>query len=159
MRMNMRNKTLLLAGAAFSVAAAIGTVAFAQGRPGPFTQGQVDTGRQAFADNCALCHRADLAGTNDAPALTGSAFMGAWKGRTTDALYSKIAKTMPANAPGNLDDATYAAITAYILRANGATPGTTAFTPTASVGIGTIANGQMPAGLNAALRVAQAGGA
>jgi len=112
----MRNKTLLLAGAAFCVAAAIGTVAFAQGRSGPFTQAQVETGRQAFADNCALCHRADLAGTNDAPALTGTAFMGAWKGRTTDALYSKIAKTMPANAPGNLDDATYTAITAYILR-------------------------------------------
>jgi alcohol dehydrogenase (cytochrome c) len=150
----MRNKTLLLAGTAFCVAAAIGTVAFAQGRPGPFTQGQVDTGRQAFADNCALCHRADLAGTNDAPALTGSAFMGAWKGRTTDALYSKIAKTMPASNPGGLDDETYTAITAYILRANGATPGTTAFTPSASVAIGSIATGQMPADLNTA-RLAQ----
>jgi alcohol dehydrogenase (cytochrome c) len=154
--MNMRNKTLLLAGAAFCVAAAIGTVAFAQGRPGPFTQGQVENGRQAFADNCALCHRADMAGTNDAPALTGSAFMGAWKGRTTDALYSKIAKTMPASNPGALDEATYTAITAYILRANGATPGTSAFTPSSSVAIGSIANGQMPADLNTA-RVAQGG--
>src|ERR1700748_652191 len=105
----MRNKTLLLAGAALGLAAAVGTVAFGQdavriGRPGPFTQAQVDTGRQAYADNCALCHRADMAGTNDAPALTGSAFMGAWKGRTTDALYNKISKTMPANAPGSLDE-------------------------------------------------------
>ena len=74
----MRNRTLLLAGAALGLAAAVGTVAFGQGRPGPFTQAQVDTGRQAYADNCALCHRADMAGTNDAPALTGSAFMGAW---------------------------------------------------------------------------------
>jgi len=160
----MRNKTLLLAGAALGLAAAVGTMAFGQdavrmGRPGPFTQAQVDTGHQAYADNCALCHRADMAGTNDAPALTGTAFMGAWKGRNTDALYSKISKTMPASAPGSLDEATYTAITAYILRANGATPGTTAFTPSASVGIGTIANGQMPAGLDAAPRVAQAGGA
>src|SRR6185312_2264582 len=155
----MRNKTLLLAGAALGLAAAIGGLAFAQGQPGPFTQAQVDTGRQAYADNCALCHRADMAGTNDAPALTGSAFMGAWKGRTTDALYSKISKTMPANAPASLDEATYTAITAYILRANGATPGTTAFTPSASVAIGSIANGQMPAGLDAAPRAAQAGGA
>jgi alcohol dehydrogenase (cytochrome c) len=158
----MRNKTLLLAGAALGLAAAVGTVAFGQdavrmGRPGPFTQAQVDSGRQAYADNCALCHRADMAGTNDAPALTGSAFMGAWKGRTTDALYSKISKTMPANAPGGLDEATYTAITAYILRANGATPGATAFTPSASVAIGTIANGQMPADLNTA-RVAQGNG-
>ena len=152
----MRNKTLLLAGAAFCAAVAIGTVAFAQGQPGPFTQGQVETGRQAFADNCALCHRADMAGTNDAPALTGTAFMGAWKGRTTDALYSKIAKTMPASNPGDLDEATYTAITAYILRANGATPGASAFTPSSSVAIGSIANGQMPADLNTA-RVAQGG--
>src|ERR1700693_2231008 len=99
----MRNKTLLLAGA-FGLAGAIGTVAFGQGRPAPFTQAQVDTGRQAYADNCALCHRPDMAGTNDAPALAGSAFMGAWKGRTTDALYSKISKTMPANAPASLDE-------------------------------------------------------
>ncbi|HEX4636708.1 MAG TPA: PQQ-binding-like beta-propeller repeat protein, partial [Rhizomicrobium sp.] len=154
----MRNKSPLLAGAAFSLAAVIGTLgpaAFGQSGPGPFTQAQVDTGRQAYADNCALCHRPDMAGTNDAPALTGSAFMGAWKGRTTDALYSKISKTMPANAPASLDEATYAAITAYILRANGATPGTTAFAAnTAPVAIGSIANGQMPANLNTA-RAAQ----
>ena len=153
----MRNKTLLLAGA-FGLAGAIGTVAFGQGRPGLFTQAQVDTGRQAFADNCALCHLADLAGTNDAPALAGSAFMGAWGKRTTAELYSKISKTMPASAPASLDDATYAAITAYILRANGATPGTAAFTPTTTVAIGSTANGQMPANFNTA-RVAQAAGA
>src|ERR1051325_9716813 len=145
----MRNKTLLLAGAAFGLVAAIGTLAFGpeafgQGRPGPFTQAQVDTGRQAYADNCALCHRPDMAGTNDAPALAGTAFMGAWKGRTTDALYSKISKTMPANAPASLDEATYTSITAYILRANGATPGTTAFAPSTTTAIGSIANGQMP---------------
>ena len=149
----MRNKTLLLAGA-FGLAGAIGTVALGQGRSAPFTQAQVDTGRQAYADNCALCHRPDLAGTNDAPALAGSAFMGAWKGRTTDALYSKISKTMPANAPASLDEATYTAITAYILRANGAIPGATAFAPSTSVAIGSIADGQMPANLNMA-RVAQ----
>ncbi len=33
--------------------------------------------------NCAACHQADLSGTNDAPQLAGSAFIGAWKGRTT----------------------------------------------------------------------------
>jgi len=64
---------------------------------------------------------------------------------------------MPANAPGALDEATYTAITAYILRANGAAPGATAFTPSASVAIGAIANGQMPADLNTA-RVAQGSG-
>ncbi|HKB95645.1 MAG TPA: PQQ-binding-like beta-propeller repeat protein, partial [Rhizomicrobium sp.] len=157
----MRKKSMLQLGAAAIVSAALGTVAFGpsamgQGAAGPFTQAQVDAGRQAFADNCAACHLADLAGTNDAPALAGSAFMGAWGKRTTAQLYSKIHTTMPLGRGGSLDDATYANLVAYILRANGATPGTTAFTPTASVAIGSIANGQMPANLNAA-RTAAAG--
>jgi alcohol dehydrogenase (cytochrome c) len=143
----MRNKNILL-GAAALLSAALGTVAFGQGAAGPFTQAQVDAGRQAFADNCAACHLADLAGTNDAPALAGSAFMGAWGKRATAQLYSKIHTTMPLGRGGSLDEATYADLVAYILRANGATPGITAFTPTTAVAIGSIANGQMPAGLN-----------
>jgi alcohol dehydrogenase (cytochrome c) len=152
----MRNKNILLLGAAAIVSAALGTVAFGQGAAGPFTQAQVDAGRQGFADNCASCHQADLQGTNDAPQLAGSAFMGAWKGRTTQQLYTKISKTMPAGRGGSLDEATYTAITAYVLRANGATPGTSAFTPATSVGIGSIANGTMPAGLTAARAGGQA---
>jgi alcohol dehydrogenase (cytochrome c) len=146
----MRKKNILLAGAAAIMGAALGTMAFGQGAAGPFTQAQVDAGRQGFADNCAACHQADLQGTNDAPQLAGSAFMGAWKGRTTQQLYTKISKTMPSGRGGSLDEPTYTSITAYILRANGATPGTTAFTPTSSVGIGAIANGTMPAGLTTA---------
>jgi len=146
----MRNKNIMLLGAAAVLTAALGTVALGQGAAGPFTQAQVDAGRQGFADNCASCHQADLQGTNDAPQLAGSAFMGAWKGRTTQALYTKISKTMPAGRGGSLDEATYTNIVAYVLRANGATPGATAFTPATSVGIGSIANGQMPAGLTAA---------
>jgi len=159
----MRKKHFLLLSAAAMMGAALGTVAFgpsALGQAaGPFAAAQVDAGRQAFADNCAVCHLADLTGTNDAPALAGSPFIGAWKGRTTAQLYSKIHTTMPLGRGGSLDEATYANIVAYILRANGATPGSTAFTPTtAPVAIGAIANGQMPAGLNAA-RVAQTAGA
>jgi alcohol dehydrogenase (cytochrome c) len=143
----MRNKNILL-GAAALLSAALGTVAFGQGAAGPFTQAQVDPGRQAFTDNCVACHLADLAGTNDAPALAGSAFMGAWGKRTTAQLYSKIHTTMPLGRGGSLDETTYADLVAYILRANGATPGTTAFTPATAVAIGSIANGQTPAGLN-----------
>jgi alcohol dehydrogenase (cytochrome c) len=149
----MRNKNLLLLSGA-GVCAALGLVAFgpaALGQtPGPFTAAQVDAGRQAFATNCAACHEADLSGTNDAPQLAGSAFIGAWKGRTTQALYNKISKTMPAGAPGSLDEATYTGITAFILRANGAVPGSTAFTPTASVNIGSLADGKTPSGFSLA---------
>src|SRR5580704_5408080 len=76
----MRKKNILLLSAAAGLA--LGTLASAalSQTPGPFTQGQVDAGRQAFAGNCAACHQADLQGTNDAPQLAGSAFVGAWKG-------------------------------------------------------------------------------
>ncbi len=94
----MRKKNILFLSAAGFCAALglLGAVASGQ-TPGPFTQAQVEAGRQAFAANCAACHQADLSGTNDAPQLAGSAFIGAWKGRTTQALYDKISKTMPAN--------------------------------------------------------------
>jgi len=146
----MRRKNILLASAAVVLGAALGSVAFGQGVAGPFTQVQVDAGRQAFADNCASCHNSDLSGTNDAPQLAGSAFIGAWKGRSTQALYNKISKTMPAGRGGSLDETTYTNIVAYVLRANGATAGTTAYTPATTVAIGSIANGQTPAGLNTA---------
>ena len=147
----MRKKNLLLLSAA-GLSAALGMVAFGPAAssqtPGPFTQAQAEAGRQAFAANCAGCHQADLSGTNDAPQLAGSAFIGAWKTRTTQALYNKISKTMPAGAPGSLDETTYTSIEAFILRANGATPGSSAFTPAASVGIGAIADGKTPSGFS-----------
>ena len=149
----MFKKSILLAGAAAIAGIALGTVAFGpsafgQGAAGPFTAVQVDAGRQAFGDNCAQCHLADLSGTNDAPQLAGSAFMGAWGKRTTGELYSKISKTMPLGRGGTLDTSTYANIVAYVLRANGATPGAKDFTPATAVAIGSIASGKMPADLN-----------
>ena len=147
----MRKTNLLLSGTT-GVCAMLGILAFgptaSSQTPGPFTQAQVDAGRQAYAASCASCHQADLSGTNDAPQLAGSAFIGAWKGRTTQALYNKISKSMPANAPGSLDETSYSNITAFMLRANGATPGSTNFTSSTSVGIGAIADGKLPTGLS-----------
>jgi alcohol dehydrogenase (cytochrome c) len=144
----MRNKNILLLGAAAIVSAALGTVAFGpsalgQGA-GAFTQAQMNAGRQGYNDNCAQCHNADLSGTNDAPQLAGSAFSGAWKGRTVEALYNKISKTMPAGRGGSLDDATYANIVAFVLHANGAAAGSTALDPKSTASIGAIANGKVP---------------
>jgi alcohol dehydrogenase (cytochrome c) len=140
----MLNKAILLGAAA--IAGAVALPALSQGTA-PFTQNQADRGRIAYADSCAGCHVADLSGTNDAPALAGSAFIGAWKGRTVEALYNKISKTMPLGRGGSLDEATYTAITAYILRANGAAPGSAALTPATTVTIGSVADGKPPAGL------------
>ncbi len=140
----MHKKNNVLAGAAAMLGAALGSAAFGQGVAGPFTQAQVEAGRQAYSADCAQCHNPDLSGTNDAPQLAGDAFIGAWKGRTTQALYNKISKTMPSGQGGSLDDATYTAITAYILHANGASAGSAAFTADTAAGIGGIASGKVP---------------
>ena len=140
----MLKKTGLLLGAVAGIALVAGALgALAQGAAGPFTQEQVTAGRAAYNDNCALCHQADLSGATDAPPLAGPAFFGAWKSRGTGALYSKIHATMPAGRGGSLDDATYTSIVAYILHANGAKAGQSAFTPASDVNIGTIATGKL----------------
>jgi alcohol dehydrogenase (cytochrome c) len=143
----MRNKTvLLLTAGIFASAAALAQSAptAVGGAVGPFTTSQVESGRQAFATSCAACHKADLSGATDALPLAGSSFMGAWKGRTTAQLYNKIHGSMPATAPGSLDEKTYADLVAFILHANGAKPGSAAFTPATAVQIGSIANGTIP---------------
>ena len=143
----------MLAGAGFALTAALGTIAFGQNAAGPFTAAQATAGHQAFDANCAPCHLADLTGTNDAPALTGAPFMGAWGKRTTAQLYSKIATTMPAGAGGSLSQQQYTDIVAYILDRNGARAGTSAFSPTTATQIDTIATGRASA---PAARTAQA---
>ena len=99
----MRNKTILLLGAAIALGA-LGATAMGQGTSGPFTGAQATAGHQAFDNNCAPCHLQDMSGTNDAPALAGTPFMGAWGKRSTAALYSKIATTMPLGAGGSLSE-------------------------------------------------------
>jgi alcohol dehydrogenase (cytochrome c) len=139
----MHKKNNVLVRAAAMLGTALGSGAFGQGVAGPFTQAQVEAGRQAYGDNCAQCHNPDLSGSNDAPQLAGDAFIGAWKGRTTQALYNKISKTMPSGQGGSLAEATYTAITAYILHANGARAGSATFTADTAAGIGSIASGKV----------------
>lgn len=146
----MRKKTGFFMGAAATVAlgalgaTAIVPAALGQNAAGPFTAQQVVDGREAYAAACAYCHLPDLAGTNDAPALGGVAFVGAWGKRTTAQLYSKIHLTMPLGGAGSLSEKQTADIVAYILERNGAKPGATALTPKTAVPIGSIASGKAP---------------
>ena len=132
----------MLTAAALAAAGAFS--ARAQNAPGPFTTAQVEAGRAAFAGNCAACHKSDLSGATDALPLAGSGFMSAWSGRTTKQLYDKIHLSMPATAPGSLDETTTIDLVAFILHANGARAGTNAFTTTTAVRIGGVANGSIP---------------
>jgi alcohol dehydrogenase (cytochrome c) len=115
--------------------------------PGPFTAEQVASGRTAFMASCAACHQANLSGQGDALPLAGRQFIAGWSARTSQDLYNLMRASMPASAPGSLDAQTYASITAYILYANGAKPGSAALTPTTAVRIGSIANGTAPSDL------------
>ena len=151
----MRSKTGLLLTAGVFAAAGVWS-AFGQGASSAFTQAQVDSGRAAYAANCAACHLPDLSGSNDALPLTGRAFFGAWGNRTAKQLYDKIHGSMPANAPGSLDEKTYTDLTAFILYANGAKPGSAALTATAATRIGAVANGTAPADLTRPVQTAQA---
>ena len=132
-----------LAGAA--VLACLSAVAWAQSANGPFTQGQVTAGRAEYQTNCAACHGANLSGRDEAPALTGATFNSAWSGKSTKELFQFISTSMPYGNEGKLSQQTYTDIVSYVLAANGAKPGTAAFTKDSDVKISTIANGQLVA--------------
>ncbi len=92
--------------------------------PGPaaFTAAQAEAGRGLYAQRCAGCHLPDLGGRNEALPLAGSSFQGAWATQTTADLYTLIHATMPPGA-ADLSPDQAAAVTAYILQANGGRAG------------------------------------
>ena len=115
-----------------------------QRNPGVFAPEQINVGQREYLENCAGCHGNTLAGANDSPALAGTGFMQSWGGRSTKALYQFIATSMPVGNEGNLSAGAYADITAFLLSANGATPGDRVLTGETDVRIANVANGQVP---------------
>src|SRR5215472_12224178 len=142
----MRRSTKFLTGTAvalgLSVVAVFAPQASAQGQ-GVFTQEQANAGHSAYALSCGGCHRANLAGGGDAPALGGNGFITSFGNKSTRDLYNFIASSMPAGAPGSLTEDQYTNITAYLLWANGAKPGATALSKSAEVKIFSAADGKV----------------
>src|SRR5262245_63829540 len=107
-------------------ASAVALIAGQQTSAPVFTSAQAAAGRTAYQANCASCHLPDLGGRNEAPPLAGPNFMNTWGRRTTRDLFDYMSATMP---PGGstltADD--FAAIVAFVLQSNGATPGAQAF--------------------------------
>jgi alcohol dehydrogenase (cytochrome c) len=114
---------------------------------GPFTAAQADAGHAAFVENCASCHNKTLQGGGEAPPLEGSAFISSWGQRGANELYSVIKASMPMGNADSLPPETYQQIVSFILRANGAAPGTAAFTGENKDKIASFATGKTPAGL------------
>src|SRR5689334_11536358 len=131
-----------IAAALAALSASIGMAVVAAQQPAQpvFTAQQATAGRAVYDQSCASCHLPDLAGRNEAPALTGVNFMNTWRGRGTRDLFEFIQATMPPTGQ-NLSADQYLAVTAFILQANGASPGTQAFATGVDVPIGTIARG------------------
>jgi alcohol dehydrogenase (cytochrome c) len=130
----------LAAGLAFVVAGAAPLALRAQGAPtGPFTADQAAAGRAAFDTTCISCH-----GSGQAPPLQGAAFMGGWGSRSTRDLLTAV-QAMPPDAPGGLPQATYVALTAFLLETNGAMPGTQPLTAATNVQMGGLFRAQTPA--------------
>ena len=123
-----------------------GAVSFAQPAPsGVYTAAQASAGRAVYAQSCAGCHRANLAGGGDAPALGGKGFMSSFGGKSTKDLHKFIATSMPAGAAGSLSETQYANVTAYLLAANGAAAGAAPLGKNTDVRISTIATGKRSA--------------
>ena len=109
---------------------------------GPFTADQAATGRTAYQANCEGCHRPDLRGSGEAPALAGPNFMNAWGDQTAADLFVRIRSSMPPGGSGSLGDPAYLAIVAFMLQANGAPTGPQPLVATQALRIGSLATGQ-----------------
>ena len=94
------------------------TVARADGT-GWFAPAQVPQGRWEYAQQCAVCHGAQLQG-GGAPALKGREFAAQWNGKKLDELYTYVHKNMPLGRGASLPSQEYADVVAYILAQSGA---------------------------------------
>jgi alcohol dehydrogenase (cytochrome c) len=142
-------------------AAALGFSLAAQAQTGPFTEAQAAAGRASYLANCAGCHLADLRGANEARPLVGPDFMRTWGGRTAQELVAFLSVTMPPPpaSPGSLGAQSYVNLAAFLLHANGATPGANELTAASTAAVGSVATGTMSDAFRAALATATPAGA
>ena len=121
----------------------------AHAQSGAFTEQQAAAGAASYRLHCAGCHLPDLAGLNEARPLRGAAFMNTWNERTAGQLiaYMSVAMPLPPGVPGSLGEATYVNLAAFLLRANGAEPSDVELTTASTTVIGSVADGELPDGL------------
>ncbi len=85
---------------------------------GVYTQAQAERGKVLYTKECAACHGPDLSGGEEAPPLTGGAFLANWNGLTVGELFERIRLSMPEGKAGTLSRQTNADILAFILASN-----------------------------------------
>jgi mono/diheme cytochrome c family protein len=87
-------------------------------KDGVYTAAQAERGNAEYGKNCASCHKDDMSGSTEAPALAGEKFIGAWRDRSVGDLYDLVRTTMPYDQPNSLDPRAYADIVASMLQRN-----------------------------------------
>lgn len=101
---------------------------------GVYTEAQAARGASAYETSCAGCHRADLGG-GTGPALKEQRFARQFADKDLRTLFSRIATTMPRNAPGSLGDSVSLDIVAHLLKENGFPAGASELSANALDGI------------------------
>ena len=86
---------------------------------GLYTLAQVDRGRVIYAQQCTMCHPANMEKNGATPALVGEVFLDKWRGRPVEELFQLTLTTMPVNSPGFLTADQTADLLALIFHANG----------------------------------------
>jgi mono/diheme cytochrome c family protein len=94
---------------------------------GVYSDAQAERGAASYNAACSGCHRGDLGGATG-PSLKEQRFARNFAGKELGALYTKIATTMPRNAPATLSDNVYLDIVAHILKENGFASGSAELT-------------------------------
>jgi mono/diheme cytochrome c family protein len=82
-----------------------------------YSEPQAKRGKEQYAQYCAQCHAANLAGIGTAPALLGDDFLHDFY--SVNDLFIKTSVTMPGDNVHGLSADTYLNIVAYLLQANG----------------------------------------
>jgi alcohol dehydrogenase (cytochrome c) len=108
---------------------------------GVYTEQQAALGKLHYDKHCGECHHLALRGTGHGSELAGPSFLAKWGNETIATLETLIQKEMPAGAPDSLKPSVNTAITAHILRVNGAAAGSVAFGANSAQAIGVAVQG------------------
>jgi cytochrome c5 len=108
---------LAIVAVAFAQAAAEKTI-----RDRVYSDTQAARGKSVYDMHCSSCHDGGVMG----PSLMGDDFLASWENKTVRALYGRVLTTMPADAPGSLQEQELLDLMSYLIRANGFPPGSKA---------------------------------
>ena len=88
-----------------------------------FTTAQATEGKATYSRTCASCHGTNLDDGEFAPPLRGIVFRANWGGKSVDDLLQYATTKMPPGNPGQIGDAAYAQLVAFLLQQNGVPAG------------------------------------